>query len=99
MGAMIEIDGIETGEFFAPSCTDMIDGMIGQYRQMRAKIEQVVGLFDGDLGNVGRLVAVLPASMREKVVLPGFVITWSSIFSNEFAGTSVSVAIMKAEAL
>ena len=52
MGAMIEIDGIDTGEFFAPSRTDMIDGLIGQYRQMRAKIEQVVGLFDGDLGNV-----------------------------------------------
>ncbi|HUV96888.1 MAG TPA: hypothetical protein VMV98_05400, partial [Acidobacteriaceae bacterium] len=52
MTAMIEIDGVDVGEFFAPSCADMIDGLIGQYRQMRAKIEQVIGLFEGDLGNV-----------------------------------------------
>lgn len=52
MGAVAEFNGIDTGEFFAPSCADMIDGLIGQYRDMRAKIEQVVGLFDGDLGNV-----------------------------------------------
>lgn len=44
----------------------------------------------------GRLVAVLPASMRNKYSLPGFDVTWSRQLDNEFAGTSVSVAIMAA---
>jgi hypothetical protein len=41
----------------------------------------------------GRLVAVLPASMRGKDFLPG-VTEWSRVYQNEFAGTSVSVVLM-----
>lgn len=41
----------------------------------------------------GRLVAVLPASMRGKAVLAGN-LTWSSVHAGEFAGTSVSVVIL-----
>lgn len=44
----------------------------------------------------GRLIAVLPASAKGKDVLPGFTLTWSRVFDNEFAGTSTSVVIMKA---
>jgi hypothetical protein len=47
----------------------------------------------------GRLVAILPASMRNKYSLPGFDVTWSRQIDNEFAGTSVSVAIMAAQAV
>nr|WP_262384469.1 class I SAM-dependent methyltransferase [Pseudomonas fragi] len=46
----------------------------------------------------GRLVAVLPASAKGKDVLPGLKHEWSKIYSNEFAGTSVSVVILAAGA-
>lgn len=45
----------------------------------------------------GRLVAVLPASMRGKDVLPGWSLTWSGVYSNEFDGTGVSVVIVRAD--
>lgn len=45
----------------------------------------------------GRLVAILPAAMRGKDFLgDGWTVTWSKVFEGEFAGTGVSVAIMKA---
>lgn len=43
----------------------------------------------------GRIVAVLPASMRNKTELTGFDVDWSRVIENEFAGTSVSVAILR----
>lgn len=49
------------------------------------------------LANGGRLVAILPASAKGKDVLPGFWLEWSSVFANEFAGTSVDVVILSAE--
>jgi predicted RNA methylase len=45
----------------------------------------------------GRIVAVLPASFKDKDVLPGFDVRWSDVYSGEFAGTGVSVVICKAE--
>jgi hypothetical protein len=45
----------------------------------------------------GRLVAILPASMRGKDVLPGLRLTWSAVYGGEFADTSVAVAIVVAE--
>lgn len=44
----------------------------------------------------GRLVAILPASAKGKDVLPSWQCEWSQVFENEFAGTSVSVAILVA---
>ena len=44
----------------------------------------------------GRIVAVLPASARNSFELPGFLCEWSKVYENEFAGTSVSVAILTA---
>lgn len=44
----------------------------------------------------GILVAILPASARNKFELEGFECSWSEVFANEFAGTSVSVSILKA---
>lgn len=47
----------------------------------------------------GRLVAILPAGMRDKDLLAGFSHQWSRPYDNEFAGTSVSVAIVVMEAI
>jgi hypothetical protein len=49
------------------------------------------------LKDTGTLVAILPASAKNKAVLPDqFNCTWSRTYANEFAGTSVSVVILKA---
>jgi hypothetical protein len=45
----------------------------------------------------GRLVAIVPASARNKFTLPGFTAEWSDVYANEFAGTSVSVAMVAME--
>jgi len=58
-------------------------------------IEHAVSL----LRKGGRLVAILPASAKNKDVLPGLKKTWSRVFENEFAGTSVDVVILLAEAV
>lgn len=44
----------------------------------------------------GRVLAVLPASARHKPVLEGWHCEWSEPRTNEFAGTSVSVVLLKA---
>ncbi|WP_211168229.1 class I SAM-dependent methyltransferase [Azoarcus indigens] len=58
----------------------------------QAHIEHAAGL----LAAGGRLVAILPASARNKDVLPGWACEWSKIYANEFAGTSVDVVILVA---
>lgn len=42
----------------------------------------------------GRIVAVLPASAKNRVILPAKGISWSNVYSNEFSGTGVSVVVM-----
>jgi hypothetical protein len=59
----------------------------------QAHLEHAAGM----LVKNGRLVAILPASAKGKDVLPGWSCQWSSVFENEFAGTSVNVAILVAE--
>ena len=45
----------------------------------------------------GRLVAILPASMRGKNFLgAGWTVEWSPIYEREFAGTSAAVTMLKA---
>lgn len=44
----------------------------------------------------GRLVAILPASMRNKSILKGWNVSWSQTYENEFDGTTVSVVILMA---
>lgn len=48
------------------------------------------------LGADGILVAILPAGMRGKNFLLGFEHEWSRLHDNEFAGTTVSVVLLKA---
>lgn len=50
----------------------------------------------GLLAPGGRLVAILPASMRGKGV-NGAQVSWSQVYENEFAGTSCAVAIATIE--
>jgi hypothetical protein len=47
----------------------------------------------------GRLVAILPATLRGRDdLLPGLVHSWSPVYENEFPGTSARVAILTASA-
>jgi hypothetical protein len=41
----------------------------------------------------GRVVCILPASQRGKDLVPGLDYEWSEVFANQFAGTSIDVAI------
>lgn len=45
-----ELMGVEN--FFAPSSSDMVDGLIGQYRQARHQTEKVAEIMAGELGGV-----------------------------------------------
>lgn len=45
----------------------------------------------------GRLVAILPASARNKDWLVGFDMMWSSAIENKFDGTSIAVTILTAD--
>lgn len=49
------------------------------------------------LGPEGKLVAILPASMRGRLRLAGLDLQWSGVFEREFAGTSANVAILTAQ--
>lgn len=61
----------------------------------RAHLEAAMGL----VAHRGRLVAILPASARQSLMVSGqeWSLSWSEVFSNEFAGTSVSVVILTAD--
>jgi hypothetical protein len=47
------------------------------------------------LRDKGILVAILPASARNSFTLDGLDCEWHGPYPNEFAGTSVSVCILK----
>lgn len=50
MNSMVELVGLEAPEdFFAPAATDMIDGLVGQYRQARQRIAEVADFVNGEL--------------------------------------------------
>lgn len=40
------------GEFFAPASTDMVDGLVGRYKELRERIEHMSGLIIEDAGAV-----------------------------------------------
>jgi tRNA1(Val) A37 N6-methylase TrmN6 len=45
----------------------------------------------------GRLVAIVPASHRGKITLPGCAVSWSEDIEGAFPGVSVTVAILCAD--
>jgi hypothetical protein len=55
----------ETGEFFAPMSSDLIDELIGKYRKMRQQIENVAAIFSGEMG--GALKYFLDGSKEQSV--------------------------------
>lgn len=57
----------------------------------QAHVEHAAGM----LADCGVLVAVVPSSANEKFKIPGFVIEWLGVYDDCFAGTSVSVAMMR----
>jgi hypothetical protein len=42
-----DFDVVEDAPFFAPVSSDLIDGLMGQYQHMRAKVERVAGVMNG----------------------------------------------------
>lgn len=44
-----------------------------------------------------RIVAILPASLRGKDLLPGWNLQWSKVYEGEFKGTNASVTILRAD--
>ncbi|MDR8093117.1 DUF4942 domain-containing protein [Burkholderia gladioli] len=60
----------------------------------RLHVEQAFKLLSAG----GRLVSVVPASMRGMQFLPGVEIEWSRVYENEFKGTTAAVAIMTVQA-
>ncbi|AFC22635.1 hypothetical protein [Aeromonas phage 51] len=57
----------------------------------QAHVEHAAGM----LADCGVLVAIVPSSANEKFKIPGFVIEWLGVYDDCFAGTSVSVAMMR----
>lgn len=47
MSDQIDIITGDESEFFAPVASDLIDGLIGQYKSMRAKVERVAAVMNG----------------------------------------------------
>jgi hypothetical protein len=63
--------------------------------QWQSHVEHAAGMLTAG----GRLVAIVPASAKDKFCLPGFKIEWSEVLDNQFAGTGISVVIMVATLL
>ncbi|EPG9350483.1 DUF4942 domain-containing protein [Pseudomonas aeruginosa] len=81
---------------WAPKCTERFDRIVlnPPFANNRATLhlQAAAGLLKDD----GRLVAILPASLKGKDLLPGWNLEWHGPFSNEFDGTGVSVVILLA---
>lgn len=93
--AVIEADFIVWADLEPyKTCFDVVV-MNPPFSDGRAKLH--VEYATSKLNPGGRLVAILPASMKGKDFLgSNFAHEWSAIYDNEFAGTSVSVVILKA---
>ncbi|EPP9374585.1 DUF4942 domain-containing protein [Pseudomonas aeruginosa] len=81
---------------WAPTCTERFDRIVlnPPFANNRATLHLQAAA--GLLKNDGRLVAILPASLKGKDLLPGWDLEWHGPFSNEFDGTGVTVAILLA---
>lgn len=55
MSAVAEIlyGELSEGAFFAPASSDLVDSLIGQYKQLRADIEMMSGLIDNEFDGTG----------------------------------------------
>lgn len=48
MTAALNGELVDLGQFFAPASTDMVDGLIGQYNQAKARLEEVASIMQGE---------------------------------------------------
>jgi hypothetical protein len=83
-------------------CADFLDWRVGQkfervvmnppFSNGRAKdhVKHAASMLTPE----GKLVAILPASLRNSTVVEGMKHTWSKTYNNEFKGTGVSVVIL-----
>ena len=85
-------------------CTDFLSYRSGEYDRICMNPPFSVGRSTAHLEHAasmlapgGRLVAVLPANLQGKDVLPGLQTSWSGVFENQFTGTSVRVVILTAD--
>lgn len=83
------------GDFLSIDMQDRFDRIVmnppfsdGRWQ---ANVEHAAGM----LADCGVLVAIVPSSANEKFKIPGFVIEWLGVYDDCFAGTSVSVAMMR----
>lgn len=83
------------GDFLSIDMQDRFDRIVmnppfsdGRWQ---AHVEHAAGM----LADCGVLVAIVPSSANEKFKIPGFVIEWLGVYDDCFAGTSVSVAMMR----
>jgi hypothetical protein len=50
--SIAELEVLEgAAEFFAPTSFDVVDQLIGEYRQQLRHIDEIVGIAEGELGN------------------------------------------------
>jgi hypothetical protein len=89
---------VETMDFmtFATTTPNRYDRIVMNPPFADGRATQHVQAAAGLLKPGGRLVAVLPASLRHKTMLEGFDHTWGEVRSNEFEGTGVRVALLVA---
>lgn len=50
--SLVPVEGEFADTFFAPAPSDLIDSLLGQYREQRNKIDQVADIVAGELGNI-----------------------------------------------
>lgn len=83
------------GDFLSIDMQDRFDRIVMNppfsSGRWQAHVEHAAGM----LADCGVLVAIVPSSANEKFKIPGFVIEWLGVYDDCFAGTSVSVAMMR----
>lgn len=91
----------EQGDFLAWAASPRVAGaftkvvMNPPFSQGRANLHLAAAA--GCVAPGGRLVAVLPGSLRGKDLLPGWSLSWSAPRQGEFAGTGVTVTLLVAD--
>jgi hypothetical protein len=83
------------GDFLSIDMQDRFDRIVMNppfsSGRWQAHVEHAAGM----LADCGILVAIVPSSANEKFKIPGFGIEWLGVYDDCFAGTSVSVAMMR----
>ena len=83
------------GDFLSIDMQDRFDRIVMNPPFSSGRWQSHVEHAAGMLADCGVLVAIVPSSANEKFKIPGFVIEWLGVYDDCFAGTSVSVAMMR----